>query len=166
MFKFSTFDLEYFIFQMEYSAIKSVFQHVFFSYFCRLNDNILHWIGFACPIRSTHINFCKYVEGDNELLPERSFPLLECHSLITDALFCQSTWVTVVAQCITSPQCRAWLQRIAISLPLKGVFNRGESFCRIYNHLLKYYPINRSPPSSGTSLCGDQCAISSVILRD
>ena len=29
-------------------------------------------------------------------------------------LFCQSTWVTVVAQCITSPRCRAWLQRRAI----------------------------------------------------
>ena len=57
-----------------------------------------------------------YVEGDSELLPEMSFQLLECHSLITDALSCQSTWVTVVAQCITSPRCCAWLLRRTISV--------------------------------------------------
>ena len=64
--------------------------------------------------KHTHSLLQLRCSGDSELLPEMSFQLLECHSLITDALSCQSTWVTVVTQCITSPRCRAWLLRRTI----------------------------------------------------
>ena len=50
--------------------------------------------------KHTHSLLQLRCSGDSELLPEMSFQLLECHSLITDALSCQSTMGNaVVAQC-------------------------------------------------------------------